>query len=1042
MKKKTLINLIVFSLLITSAISAKFYYVNNFNALAYKVDNIQEAREGVDNLDNKEKQALGSDFNANFIEDTSYIIEIDDQIMYGQGYYMTYNVDQNLVYCVDPLTTATRVINVDDLTNPDNTKYSKLSLDSQEKIKQILLATETIYSKTNNPEDLVAAQILVWEASGAEVIETSSNISDNMEVINQEVDETEIEDEIELNYYDTSGQDLVGDSNTQIPSVTIPGESNDDNSTSSTNQGIEFNATNGYGRVNDEDINFETFQATVIDDGKDVSDQIIVNSDDVNYSEQGRYDVTLTYERQELYLYYYVLDTDAEEPEKNQVNLYGEQAYINENDQLNENDFNEFGFYIDGNGLVIDLQTEIEISSVQALELKRSEDNDLNVGEYSVTLSATYNQIIGEDTQTLIVVDEEAILPIEDDAPYIYGEDLIIKEGNEDSIDFTNKANYNLFGYDVSDKDISDSIKLYNIDGSQELQQSDIDVYNPGIYPITLIGEDADSNQTSYIVNIVVVAEEDYPLDQNGNPYMYAKDFILYEDETGVDFTDPSNYQAFGYDMEDRDITTSIEFDIQSSDIDVSTPVIQPVTLTLSDSEGNQIEQVVNIVILKEDTRVIESCRDLESIGKGENYQGATHVNAWDYTDEYYVADDIDCAENSDTSIYGSDGFDPIGLGESGPVFSGYFNGGGHSINNLYINNSSLNSIGLFTKIESDATVENININNADVVGKNSVGLLAGHNEGTINSSSSGGKVNGSGSVGGLVGYNNGPINQSYSQALVTSTGSDTGGLVGGGSYGVINNSYATGGVTGSDNTGGLVGRGNDVSNSYATGNVIGKNQVGGLVGNSEDINNSYAIGNVFGKKYVGGLAGLLVNQHQVEYTYATGNVTGTESVGGLVGGANSRTFVGSSYSTSNVSADDLLGGLIGKTLDVTIEYSYAAGDVIGTGLVGPNDIHIGPVVSSSSIPQKCYGYENQLISNNGYDNAQNPDAATNIATYDNLTDVDNWYNDYLKWDETNAWIFGQTNDNGNFVYPSLLNDETGLLITGQEEEVITQIGT
>ena len=42
-------------------------------------------------------------------------------------------------------------------------------------------------------------------------------------------------------------------------------------------------------------------------------------------------------------------------------------------------------------------------------------------------------------------------------------------------------------------------------------------------------------------------------------------------------------------------------------------------------------------------------------------------------------------------------------------------------------------------------------------------------------------------------------------------------------SNGSITNSYATGNVSGSNSTGGLVGKGRTITNSYASGSVIGR---------------------------------------------------------------------------------------------------------------------------------------------------------------------------------------------------------------------------
>ena len=71
------------------------------------------------------------------------------------------------------------------------------------------------------------------------------------------------------------------------------------------------------------------------------------------------------------------------------------------------------------------------------------------------------------------------------------------------------------------------------------------------------------------------------------------------------------------------------------------------------------------------------------------------------------------------------------------------------------------------------------------------------------------------------------------------------------GNSALIESSFATGTVTGSDSVGGLVGYlvDSDINNSYATGNVSGSDYLGGLVGWANPaggtiiVNNSYSTG-------------------------------------------------------------------------------------------------------------------------------------------------------------------------------------------------------
>src|SRR6202042_2758906 len=79
-------------------------------------------------------------------------------------------------------------------------------------------------------------------------------------------------------------------------------------------------------------------------------------------------------------------------------------------------------------------------------------------------------------------------------------------------------------------------------------------------------------------------------------------------------------------------------------------------------------------------------------------------------------------------------------------------------------------------------------------------------------------------SVGGLAGANDGVISGSFATGnVVGGNEATTGGLVGYGHSGTINNSYATGAVSGDIGAGGLVGDNiGAIGNSYSTGAATG----------------------------------------------------------------------------------------------------------------------------------------------------------------------------------------------------------------------------
>ena len=334
-------------------------------------------------------------------------------------------------------------------------------------------------------------------------------------------------------------------------------------------------------------------------------------------------------------------------------------------------------------------------------------------------------------------------------------------------------------------------------------------------------------------------------------------------------------------------------------------------------------------------------------------------------------------ADEGDAYWNGGGGWIPIG--ESNDSFDTTFDGGGHTIANLFIRRSP--NAGLFGVLGSGSAVSGIGLVDASVAasGFGAAGALAGIGRGAIEDSFTDGLVAGCvDQIGGLVGLNDGSIQNSRSAGNVESarrvSDSDRracyaggGGLVGENS-GTIAGSYSTSVVSGfTDQFGGLAGvNSGSISDSYAAGSVTGKDcpgectaDVGGLVGGNEiggEITNSYATGVVSGVgDNFGGLAG--VNSGVVAASYATGSVSGKGfaifgNVGGLVGTNEIEGKITNSYATGGVTGQgDNFGGLAGVNSGV-VAASYATGSVSGNGLanvgglVGINETE-GKIITS-----------------------------------------------------------------------------------------------
>ena len=351
-------------------------------------------------------------------------------------------------------------------------------------------------------------------------------------------------------------------------------------------------------------------------------------------------------------------------------------------------------------------------------------------------------------------------------------------------------------------------------------------------------------------------------------------------------------------------------------------------------------------------------------------------------TANYTLANNINASGTAGGDVWGTAGFVAVG-GNAAATYSGTFDGAGHTISGLTIDDTTNANVGLFGYVSG--TIENVGLLNASVTGSGTnVGALVGQSySGTVSNSYATGSVVGTdssfGYVGGLVGYAvYSTIGNSNTSDTVTAEGFDAvGGLLGEGFDSTINSSFATGAVAGEDaEIGGLVGEayGGTINASYATGTTTslasnGSLFIGGLIGwnQSNTITGSYATGTVNGQLsnggYVGGLAGYNWSG-TITGSYATGAVTGgpNADVGGLVG-YNYEASITDSYATGAVAAGTSsdAGGLVGNSQNYqsnqsSITYSYASGSVTGAsqnvvgGFIGENDGYIEDAYSTGSV--------------------------------------------------------------------------------------------
>lgn len=92
----------------------------------------------------------------------------------------------------------------------------------------------------------------------------------------------------------------------------------------------------------------------------------------------------------------------------------------------------------------------------------------------------------------------------------------------------------------------------------------------------------------------------------------------------------------------------------------------------------------------------------------------------------------------------------PIGTTEN--PYQGTFDGQGHTISGLYIDDNTTNNVGLFGNVASEAVIKNLGVTDSYIAGNENVGAICGKSEGTVVNCYTVSEVKGSKNVNPLVG--------------------------------------------------------------------------------------------------------------------------------------------------------------------------------------------------------------------------------------------------------------------------------------------------
>ncbi|WP_298107277.1 GLUG motif-containing protein [uncultured Bacteroides sp.] len=173
-------------------------------------------------------------------------------------------------------------------------------------------------------------------------------------------------------------------------------------------------------------------------------------------------------------------------------------------------------------------------------------------------------------------------------------------------------------------------------------------------------------------------------------------------------------------------------------------------------------------------------------------------------------------------------------IGSESNRYTGTFDGAGHTIRNMRVDNSNADYQGFVGYLGSGGAIQNLTLDEGcSVTGSDNVGGICAYNRGTIQNCSNSGSVSGSWYVGGICGYNNyGTVTYCHNTGSISCTKKRVGGICGS-SFGTITYCYNTGSISGGSEGGGICGQNGSLEGiryCYSTGQMAGSKQ-GGICG-------------------------------------------------------------------------------------------------------------------------------------------------------------------------------------------------------------------
>lgn len=184
-------------------------------------------------------------------------------------------------------------------------------------------------------------------------------------------------------------------------------------------------------------------------------------------------------------------------------------------------------------------------------------------------------------------------------------------------------------------------------------------------------------------------------------------------------------------------------------------------------------------------------------------------------------------------------------IGNHSDKYTGTFDGQGHTISGLYIN-EYVDFSGLFGNL-GNGIIRNVGVKDSYIRGSQDVGGVCAYNYGgTIDNCYNTGTIVGEAQdVGGVCGYcynnySNGIIKNCYNTGSITGKSYYVGGVCGYFKNSTMENCYNTGNISGISYVGGVCGYGSAIKNCYNAGQVVSNERAGGIIADGSDTTNCY----------------------------------------------------------------------------------------------------------------------------------------------------------------------------------------------------------